>query len=121
MSDAAVVSNQAGAGKLGFVSRLDVELESAWRERRWGSFIRAWVTTVVLAGAAGFLLPLVMIGIYLIISMLVFRAEGKGAPTILSTCTSIGALAGSVALIFTIPIMALKSLQGGPAPRRDTA
>ena len=112
MSDAAIGSTPAPAKKLGFVGRLDIELESSWRERRWGAFVRAWITTVVVAAAAGFVIPLVMISIYTFVSVVLIRADNKNVPGILNVCSSIAGLTGLLTLIFTVPVMALKSLQG---------
>jgi len=107
-------SNLAPAAKPGFVSGLDLELENSWRERRWGAFVRAWLTAVVTTAVAGFVFPLVMIGIYTLIAMIIFRAEGRGAPPLLTVCASIAGLAGLVALIFTAPMTALKVSQDQP-------
>ena len=101
--------------KRALVGPLEAELENAWRQRRWGSFLRAWITSIALTAAAGFLFPLVMIGFYTLIAMIFVRGDNR-APDILSVCASIAALAGGMTLIFTVPIMALKSLQGSPPP-----
>jgi hypothetical protein len=92
---------------------IGTELESAWRERRWGAFLRAWIASVALAAVAGFVAPLVMVGVYILISLL--RLDNRFAADLLSVCLWISGLAGFLILIFTMPIMALKSLQGYPA------
>lgn len=104
----------AGALKRkGFVSRLDDELLSSCREGRWGSFLRAWFTAVVVMAVAGFAFPLIMCGAYLFVSTFVFGTSGKGGPDLLSLCAGIAALAGGTALIFTGPVMLAKAGQGG--------
>ena len=80
----------------GFVSRLDDELVSSCREGRWGSFLRAWFTAVVVAAAAGFAFPFVMCGAYLLVSTFVFSASNRGGPDLLSLCAGIAALAGGM-------------------------
>ena len=100
--------------KRAIVGPLDAELENAWRERRWASFMRAWITSIALTAAAGFLFPLVMIGFYTLIAMIFVR--DNRSPDILSVCAWIAALAGGITLIFTLPVMALKSFQGSPTP-----
>ena len=99
----------------GFVRRLDIELENSWRERRYAAFVRAWITSVALAAATGFVVPLVMIGVYTLIALLIIGSAGRGTPNILSVCMWIGGLAGMITLLFTIPIMALRSLQQNPS------
>jgi hypothetical protein len=90
---------------------LDLELESAWRERRWGAFLGAWIMSIALAAAVGFVAPLVMVGVYILISLL-FSLDNRFAADIWSVCLWIASLAGMFTLLFTLPIMALKSSQG---------
>jgi hypothetical protein len=93
---------------------LELELESAWREGRWGAFLGAWIKSIALAAAVGFVAPLVMVGVYILISLL-FRLDNRFAADLWSVCLWISGLAGFFFLIFTGPIMALKSSQGDPA------
>ena len=115
MLDSVAVAGQVPLEKTGLIRRLDLELESAWRERRWGAFMRAWITSIVLAAAAGFVIPLVMIGIYTLISIVLIRSDNRFVADIWGVFLWISGLAGFFTLIFTVPIMALKSSQGGPA------
>ena len=112
MQDTTIVSDEVRTqGRGGFISRLDAELHSAWRQRRWGSFLRAWITAIITTAAAGFVFPLFMIGIYTLITMIFARVENRGGPGLLSLCGSIAALAAFFTLIFTLPIMSLKASQ----------
>jgi hypothetical protein len=117
VSDTVIAANQALVEKLGVVGQVDSELNGSWRERRWGSFIRAWIMAVVISAAAGFIVPLVMLGIYTFITAVLMQSDGRGTPDLLSLCASIAALAGTITLIFTVPITALKSLQSPAVPR----
>jgi hypothetical protein len=93
---------------------LDLELDSAWRERRWGAFLGAWIKSIALAAVAGFVAPLVLVGLYILISLL-FRLDNRFAADLWSVCLWISGLAGFFTLIFTVPIMVLKSSQDDPA------
>jgi hypothetical protein len=115
--DSAVVANQTGGEKVGPVRRLDLELERTWRERRWGAFMRAWIVSIVLAAAAGFVIPMVMIGAYALISIVLIRSDSRFLADLWSVFLWISALAGFFTLIFTVPIMALKASQGDPVRR----
>lgn len=122
MLDRAAIPDRLASEKPGPVRRLDLELEGAWRERRWGAFLRAWITSIALAAAVGFVVPLVMIGVYFLISMVLIRSDNRFAADIWSVCLWIASLAGTFTLMFTLPIMALKSSRGDPAhtpSRRD--
>ncbi len=94
----------------GFVTRLDNQLENSWRERRWGSFLRGWVATILVTAAAGFVVSLIMIGTYEVVLNLIFHG-GKGWKELLSICAGIAALAGGSALIFTVPVIFTKAGQ----------
>ena len=100
--------------KPGPIRRLDLELDSAWRERRWGTFLGAWIKSIALAAVVGFVAPLVMVGVSMLISLL-FRLDNRFAADIWTVCLWISGLAGFFTLIFTVPFMALKSSQGDPA------
>jgi hypothetical protein len=95
----------------GFVSRLDNQLENSWRERRWGSFLRAWVAAIIVTAAAGFIVSLIMIGTYELILSLIFHG-GKGWKDVLGISSGIAAMAGGSAIIFTLPVIFTKSGQG---------
>lgn len=101
----------------GFVRRLEVELEDSWRERRYAAFMRAWITSIALTAAVGFVVPLIMIGVYSFIAFVIIGSEGRGTPNIWSVCLWIGGLAGTTTLLFTIPIMAMRTLQPSPSHR----
>lgn len=92
----------------GLVSRLDSQLENSWRERRWGSFLRGWVATIVVTAAAAFVVSLVMIGTYELVLNLIFHG-GKGWKELLGICAGIAALAGGSALLFTVPVIFTKA------------
>ena len=100
--------------KPGPIRRLDLELDSAWHERRWGTFLGAWIKSIALAAVVGFVVPLVMVGVYILFSLL-FRLDNRFAADIWSVCLLISGVAGFLTLIFTVPFMALKSSHGDPA------
>ena len=91
----------------GPVARLDNELESSWREGRWGSFVRAWIATIILTTVVGFVVTLVMIGVYDLILSVIFHG-GKGWREVLITSLGISAMAGGTAVLFTLPVMLVK-------------
>jgi hypothetical protein len=77
--------------------------------------MRAWITSIVLAAAVGFVVPLIMIGAYILITMVFISSDNRFAADIWSVCGWIASLAGIFTLIFTVPIMAVKASQGEPA------
>jgi hypothetical protein len=99
--------------KSGFVSRLDDELENSWRGRRWGSFFRAWAAAIIITAAAGFIVPLIMLGAYETFVSIVFNS-GKGWAQLLRICAGVSAIAGGSALLFTAPVISVKAGQIKP-------
>jgi len=93
----------------GPITRFEAELDRTWRQRNWGAFMRTWVLSVALTAAAGFLIPLVLLGVYALFMTTFFGTEARGIPNVLSTSGLIGGMAGLVCLIFTLPVTALRS------------
>jgi hypothetical protein len=96
----------------GPITRIEAELEGAWRERRWGAFLRTCVLSIALTAAIGFFIPVIMLGTYTLFMLII--GTGARIPNLWSVCAWIAGYAGMVTLVMTVPIMALKSLQGGP-------
>jgi hypothetical protein len=91
------------------ITELDKQLVSTLREGRWGAFLRVWLTSVVVTAAVGFIAPLILIGLVVVVTSL-FGGEGaKWAPNLLDICMGIAAMAGGAVLIFTAPIAFAKA------------
>lgn len=98
----------------GPITRIEAELDRTWRQRSWGAFLRTWGMSVVITAAAGFLIPLVLLGVYALFITMFFGSDARGLPNVLSTSALIGSMAGVACLIITVPVMAIRASQGGP-------
>jgi len=99
------------------VGHADALLEGAWRERKWGTFIRLWLMTSVALLILSFVAPFVFFYLPALVYNVVFWILGK---TLLNVSISdiwylaapFAAMVGLVTLIFTVPVMLLKQLSG---------
>ena len=99
------------------VGHADALLEGAWRERKWGTFIRLWLMTSVALLILSFAAPFVVFYLPALVYNVVAWVIGK---TLLNVSISdiwylaapFAAMVGLVTLIFTVPVMLLKQLSG---------
>jgi len=99
------------------VGHADALLEGAWRERKWGTFIRLWLMTSVALLILSFAAPFVVFYLPALVYNVVVWVLGK---TLLNVSISdiwylaapFAAMVGLVTLIFTVPVMLLKQLSG---------
>ena len=99
------------------VGHADALLEGAWRERKWGTFIRLWLMTSVALLILSFAAPFVVFYLPALVYNVVVWVLGK---TLLNVSISdiwylaapFAAMVGLVTLIFTVPVMLHQQLSG---------
>jgi hypothetical protein len=99
------------------VGHADTLLEGAWRERRWGTFIRVWLMTSVALLILSFVAPFVFFYLpALVYNLFAFIIGEKPLAVSISDiwylAAPFAAMVAAVTLIFTVPVMLLKQLSG---------
>ena len=99
-------------------------LLNSWRERNWATFIRLWLMVSVGMTVLSFLMPLVFLylpsAIYNGVASVIAALFGSTArllaisfsDTLWNLAAPFGAMVGSFALAFAVPVMLLKQLSG---------
>jgi uncharacterized protein YqhQ len=105
------------SGTFHLVGQADHLLESSWRERKWGTFIRVWLTTTVGLMVLAFVLPFVFIYLPAFLYNIIPRVfGGKILNVLIFDMWTLGAglaiMVGLFTLILTMPVMMLKQISG---------
>ena len=95
-----------------FVGHADDLLISAWRERKWGDFIRVWLMTSVALLVLSFAAPFVFPGLVYDVVAAIFGAKLLSISDLWNLAAPFAAMVGAFTLIFTVPVMMLKQLSG---------
>ena len=100
-----------------FVGHADALIEGAWRERKWGAFIRLWLMTSVALLVLSFVAPFVFFYLPALVYNLFASIIGEkllavSISDIWYLAAPFAAMVGVVTLIFTVPVMLLKQLSG---------
>jgi hypothetical protein len=98
------------------ITQADNALEASWRDGRWETFVRLWLTIIVGLAIGSFIVPFVCTYVGgTLINVIVWIFGGKGltftAYDVFDFSWRFGAFAGAFALVGTVPAMALKSLR----------
>jgi hypothetical protein len=104
-------------GTFHLVGQADHLLESAWRERKWGTFVRIWLTTTVGLMVLAFVIPFVFIYFPVFLYNIIPRLLGGKILNISLfdvwvIAGPLAVMAGVFTLIFTVPVMMLKQISG---------
>ena len=99
------------------VGHADALLEGAWREHKWGTFIRVWLMTSVALLILSFVAPFVFFYLPSLVYNLFASIIGEkllavSISDIWYLAAPFAAMVGAVTLIFTVPVMLLKQLSG---------
>ena len=99
------------------VGHADALLEGAWREHKWGTFIRVWLMTSVALLIVSFVAPFVFFYLPALVYNLFASIIGEkllavSISDIWYLAAPFAAMVAAVTLIFTVPVMLLKQLSG---------
>ena len=99
------------------VGHTDTLLEGAWREHKWGTFIRVWLMTSVALLIVSFVAPFVFFYLPALVYNLFASIIGEkllavSISDIWYLAAPFAAMVAAVTLIFTVPVMLLKQLSG---------